>query len=261
MNIKCINSFYCVNNYVITVNFSLYLDYFTLKCYNCFASEFEEKGGDMLENREILSKNLKKFMSLYDKSRNQLCDDLNLKYSTVSDWINANTYPRIDNIELLANYFNIEKSDLIENKSPQKSVERMPSEWVRIPVLGEIAAGVPIDAIEIFDEGDWEEIPLEWLKNDDEFFALRIKGDSMMPHIHNKDVVIVKKQSCIEDGEIAVILVNGEEATTKKIKKNEKGVFLIPNNPAYTPKFYSNADIEELPITILGKVVELRRKF
>ncbi|HFI0394863.1 TPA: helix-turn-helix transcriptional regulator [Streptococcus suis] len=70
-----------------------------------------------LGNKEVMSKNLKFYMDKKGVDRNQLCADLDLKYMTVSDWINAKTYPRIDKIELLANYFGINKSDLIEEKS------------------------------------------------------------------------------------------------------------------------------------------------
>ena len=69
-----------------------------------------------LENKKIFSKNLKYYMDYYGKDRNKICDDLNIPYTTFTDWCNATTYPRIDKIELLANYFNIKKADLIENK-------------------------------------------------------------------------------------------------------------------------------------------------
>ena len=69
-----------------------------------------------LENKEVFSSNLKFYMNKFGINRNKLCDDLGFKYMTVSDWINAKTYPRIDKIEMLANYFNVNKSDLIEDK-------------------------------------------------------------------------------------------------------------------------------------------------
>ena len=83
----------------------------------------------------------------------------------------------------------------------------------------------------------------------------------MEPKISDGDVVIVRKQDDCENGEIAVVLVNGDEATVKRIKKGPEGLMLIPNNPAYEPMFYSNAEIESLPVSIIGKVVELRAKF
>lgn len=69
-----------------------------------------------LGNKEIFAKNLKYYMKYYNKDRNQICESLNIPYTTFTDWYNAVTYPRIDKIELLANYFNVQKSDLIENK-------------------------------------------------------------------------------------------------------------------------------------------------
>ncbi|HFI0792683.1 TPA: XRE family transcriptional regulator [Streptococcus suis] len=77
-----------------------------------------------LGNKEVVSNNLKYYMNKKGVDRNQLCSDLDLKYMTVSDWINAKTYPRIDKIESLANYFGINKSDLIEEKStiPSSSI-------------------------------------------------------------------------------------------------------------------------------------------
>ncbi|HFH9946357.1 TPA: XRE family transcriptional regulator [Streptococcus suis] len=77
-----------------------------------------------IENKDIFSKNLKYYMDKKGVDRNQLCSDLDLKYTTVRDWIKGITYPRIGKIELLANYFGINKSDLIEEKStiPSSSI-------------------------------------------------------------------------------------------------------------------------------------------
>ena len=129
---------------------------------------------------------------------------------------------------------------------------------VRIPVLGRVAAGIPIEAVT--DVEDWEEIPESMAKNG-EYFALRIQGDSMLPEIRQGDIVIVQKQPCVESGEIAIVLINGNDATCKKIQKQESGITLIGYNTAvYPPTFYTRKQIEDLPICILGKVVEVRRK-
>lgn len=133
-----------------------------------------------------------------------------------------------------------------------------PSKGVWIPVLGRIAAGVPLEAIE--DIIDTEEITQEMAASG-EHFGLLITGDSMAPRIQEKDVVIVRKQSDCEIGDVAVVMVNGHDATIKKIKKGPDGIMLIPLNPAYEPVFYSNEQIATLPVTIIGKVVELRGKF
>lgn len=129
----------------------------------------------------------------------------------------------------------------------------------RIPVLGRVVAGVPIHAVT--DISGFEEIP-EHMGRSGEFFALEIKGRSMEPTLHEGDVVIVRQQPEVENGEIAIVLINGDEATVKEVKESPEGITLIGHNVAiYTPHFYNRKEIESLPIQILGKVVELRRKF
>ena len=130
------------------------------------------------------------------------------------------------------------------------------SKW--IPVLGRVAAGVPIEAVE--DILDYEEISAQMAEAGD-YFALQIKGDSMEPRMKNGDVVIVRRQDDADSGDTAVVLINGDEATVKRIKKGPEGLMLIANNPAYEPMFYSAAEVVALPVVILGKVVELRGKF
>lgn len=128
----------------------------------------------------------------------------------------------------------------------------------KIPVLGKVIAGIPIDAVE--EILDYEEISEE-MSRQGEFFALQIKGDSMEPKFSEGDVVIVRKQEDVDNGDIAIVLVNGYEATVKKIKKFEGGINLIPTNSSYDVMTYTNEQIEKLPVQIVGKVVELRAKF
>ncbi len=127
-----------------------------------------------------------------------------------------------------------------------------------VPVLGTVRAGLPIEAVETII--DYEEISEDMAKQG-EFFALQIKGDSMEPRICEGDVVIVRKQSDVDSGDTAIVLVNGEEATIKKIQKFDGGINLVPGNPSYDVRTYTNEQIESLPVQILGKVVELRGKF
>ncbi len=129
---------------------------------------------------------------------------------------------------------------------------------VKIPVLGNVAAGIPIEAVENII--DYEEIPEEMAMTG-EFFALRIKGDSMEPKISDGDIVVVRKQDNVDSGNIAIVLVNGDDATCKKFVRHENGVSLVSSNPAYSPMFYTNDEIEKKPVRILGRVVELRAKF
>lgn len=127
----------------------------------------------------------------------------------------------------------------------------------RIPVLGEVAAGLPMMAEENI--VDYEEIDPAMAATG-ELFGLRIKGSSMEPRIKEGDVVIVRKQEDVDTGDTAVVLVNGDSATVKRIKKETNGITLVPNNTAFSPIYYSNDDIERLPVRIIGKVLELRGK-
>lgn len=207
-----------------------------------------------LGNKKIFSQNLQKYMIKYNIDRNEICKALDFKYSTFADWYNGKKYPRIDKIEKLASYFGILKSDLIEDKSDNLNVN---SKSIRIPVLGSIPAGIPMEMIE--DIVDWEDISEEMLKGGKQYFALKIKGDSMFPEYLNGDVIIVLKQNDCESGQDCVVAVNGDDATFKRVFKTDNGITLQPLNNSYMPMFYSNDDVLNKPVKILGVVKQIRR--
>lgn len=136
--------------------------------------------------------------------------------------------------------------------------EAKETKGIKIPVLGDVAAGIPIDAIE--DVIDWEEIPT-YMAASGTFFGLRIKGRSMMPAICDGDIVIVRQQQDAESGEIVIAKINGDTACCKKLIKNKGGIVLQSFNPEYEPLYFNKTDMEAIPVTIIGKVMELRRKF
>lgn len=149
-------------------------------------------------------------------------------------------------------------TDYLLGNSIIKEADQKVSRGVRIPVLGRVVAGIPIEAVE--EILDYEEITPE-LAATGEFFALKIRGHSMDPRMMEGDVVIVRRQDDVESGDVAIVLVNGNEATVKRVKKQEEGITLIATNTSvYEPHFYSNKEIAELPVRILGRVVELRGK-
>jgi lexA repressor len=162
-----------------------------------------------------------------------------------------------DKIEEIANALGVSPSyimgweDTTEEPAPKRK-------GVAIPVLGHVAAGIPIEMIE--DIIDTEEIPEDMAKHG-EFFALKIKGDSMTPSINNSDVVIVRQQEDAENGDIVIATVNGNDAVCKRLKKYSDGLSLISLNPAYEPLYFNTSEIQGTPVKIIGKVVELRRKF
>lgn len=162
-----------------------------------------------------------------------------------------------DKIALLAQVLKVSPLEIL-GISVDTDIITKASAGIKIPVLGRVVAGIPLEAIE--DIIDYEEIPKE-MAECGEYFALKIKGDSMEPKFSDGDVVIVRKQSDADTGDIAIVLVNGDEATIKKIKKQNDGISLIPSNPKYDIMFYTNSEIETKPVNIIGKVIELRAKF
>ena len=189
-------------------------------------------------------------------------EQYNIKFykSHLSQYVNGKSNPDNEKIFLLSKVFDVSEAWLLGYDVPRNKIEinEEENQGIKIPVLGTVPAGIPITAVE--DIIDYEEIPKSW-ENQWEFFGLKIKGDSMYPTLENGDVVIVKKQSTADNGDTVIVMVNGDDATCKRYERSDTGIMLIPNNNAYAPAFYTNEEIETLPLTIIGKVVELRRKF
>ena len=204
--------------------------------------------------QSIFSKNLKYYLKLRNKTQLDLAKAIGVSNTTINNYVKGYNTPRMDKIDKICTYLNIERSNLLEDNEKRN----IKPQGIKIPVLGTVAAGIPISAVE--DILDYEEIPQSW-QNQGEFFGLRIKGDSMKPDINNGDTVIVKQQSTANNGEVVIALVNGDDATCKKFEKLDNGIMLISNNSEYSPMYFSNEEVITKPVVIIGKVVELRRKF
>ena len=178
---------------------------------------------------------------------------LGIAIGSVTKW-KSGVIPRDTTLRKIADYFNVPVESLLSEQTVGKSNAK----GIRIPVLGNVAAGIPIEAIT--DIEDYEEITPE-LAASGEYVALRIHGGSMEPRMVDGDVVIVRIQDTAETGDIAVVMVDGSEATCKRVKLTPEGIMLIPLNPDYEPMFYTVEQCENLPVRIFGKVVELRAKF
>lgn len=176
--------------------------------------------------------------------------------SAVSMYERGKREPSFDTLTKFSEFFNVDMNTLMDTNDTSKTNPSSPVRAIKIPVLGTVVAGVPIEAVENII--GYEEITPAMAATGD-FFALKIKGQSMEPRICEGDLVVVRKQADIESGDTAIVLVNGNEATVKKVKKTKEGITLVANNIAvYTPHFYSNREIEELPVQVIGKVIELR---
>lgn len=185
-------------------------------------------------------------------TQRQVAAHIGINQNTYSYWETGRS--RVDTAALprLAALFGVSADYLLGNAG-----EETPK-GVKIPVLGRVAAGIPIEAVE--DILDYEEISPH-MAAQGEFFALQVKGRSMEPRMQEGNIIICKKQADAETGDVAVVLVNGDDATVKKIKKTSAGLYLLPTNPAFDPLFYTYDEVMDRPVTIIGKVVELRAKY
>ena len=180
----------------------------------------------------------------------------NIATGTIGMWETGKREPDSKTLIRIAEYFDVSVDYLLGN---EKRPARRPKTKKTIPVLGQIPAGIPIEAIE--DVLDYEDLSEQEAADDFEYFGLRIKGNSMYPEYQDGDTIIVRRQETADTGDDAVVMVNGNDATFKRIKRSEDGIILMPiNTTDFEPIFYSNAQIESLPIRVLGICVELRRK-
>lgn len=190
---------------------------------------------------------------LNNYSQQQLANILFVNQTAVSQWDRGITTPSPPTLLKLSELYGVSTDYLLGNDTPPQRSS------IKIPVLGSIPAGIPIEAIE--DIIDWEEIPTSMCSGGREYFALLVKGDSMWPDYLPGDVIIVSKTPICESGDVCVVYVNGFEATLKQVKLGEDGsLTTVPRNQNYNPRTYSPEEIQSLPVSIAGVVVELRRK-
>ena len=185
-------------------------------------------------------------------SRQQVADAIGKSLSAVTMWERGERKPSREALYLLAQLYGV-TVDVLMGGEQETQVGS-----VAIPILGEVAAGYPMFATENI--LGYEDIGAD-MATQGEYFALRIKGDSMLPRMRDGDIVIVRRQPSADDGQTVVVLVNGESATVKRLQVRPDGIMLIPSNPDFSPLFYSSKAVQSLPVTILGIVVELRAKY
>ena len=183
-----------------------------------------------------------------------LTTKLGISAGAIKGWKNGSS-PTGDTVMKFARYFNVSTDYLLKGTKTETNAEYR---GIKVPVLGSIPAGIPLEAIE--DIIDYEEIPPEWGRGGRSYFALKVSGDSMAPEYLNGDIVIFLAREDCESGDDCAVMINGEDATFKKVVKQLDGIVLQPINTSYVPKFYNNEDVKNLPIAVIGIAVESRRK-
>ncbi|MBQ6815556.1 MAG: helix-turn-helix domain-containing protein [Lachnospiraceae bacterium] len=204
-----------------------------------------------------LSENIRYLRTKKGLSQEFIAEKLGYKsFTTIQKWESGVSEPPVKKLKELSILLGADMDDM-NNIDLSKNIQKKEKASITIKVLGCVAAGIPIDAIE--DIIDTEEIS-EDMASTGEFFGLKIKGDSMEPRICDGDVVIVRQQNDADSGDIVIALVNGDDATCKRLTKYTGGIGLISLNSKYEPMMFSEEDIKDKPVKIIGKVVELRGK-
>lgn len=217
------------------------------------------------------SDRLKKAMTIRGMKQIDLSNKAHLDKSLISNYINGNYTAKQENIHAIALALNVDEGWLMgynttmDRKDDIETIHidnaryiKTATQMIKIPILGKIPAGVPIEAIQ--DISGYEEIPVSMLKNDSNYFALKVEGDSMFPDYQEGDVLIVKQQNDCNSGDDCIVMVDSNDATFKRVIKQSNSLILKPLNNTYEPYVFTEYDIMKQPVKILGIVIESRRR-
>lgn len=214
-----------------------------------------------MEEKIVLEKFAQRFSELIDEYNNipHLMALLGIKgKSTIYRYMKAEMTPKLTTVKAIAEIYNVNPVWLMGLDAPKKADKVRKNNSALVIIYGSIPAGIPMECIS--DIIDTEEIPIDMLKGGKEYFGLKVNGNSMFPKYLDGDILILQKVNDCENGQDCVVMVNGEDGTFKRVFKNKNGIVLQPLNPEYQPMTYTNEQIKQLPVRIIGKVVELRRK-
>ena len=200
---------------------------------------------------------IKELRKKYGYTLAKLSAKTHIATNTLNQYELGKREPSLDTLCTLADVLGVSVDYLIGNDKNNTNKNKA----IKIPVYGYIPAGIPTEMIDESYIEDFEEINEDMLRGGNEYFGLKVKGDSMSPEFRNGDTLIMKKQDDCDNGEFCAVSINHTECTFKKVIKKENGITLQPLNPSFEPLFFSTREIEELPITILGVVKEVRRSY
>ncbi len=228
-------------------------------------------------SRDTFANRLKKGLEYNNMKPVELANRTGINKSLISNYLSGAFKAKQDKVSMIAetlgvsegwlmgydvsmdrNWLEDENSDVSEINIDNARYIETTIKTIKIPVLGKVPAGVPIEAIE--DIIGYEEIPASMVKNGDNYFALKIDGDSMYPDYKTGDIIVIRQQNDCNSGDDCVVMVNGDDATFKRVIKQEKGIILKPLNNNYEPYLFDANDIQDKPVRIIGVAVEVRRK-
>lgn len=221
---------------------------------------------------DTFTNRLKYAMSLKNVKQVDLSNKTGIDKSLISNYLSGNYKAKQENLYKIAKALDVNESWLMGYdvsmerewiKEPEHIDDNINyiesiTKTIKIPILGRVPAGIPIEAIE--EILGYEDISYDLVKNGERYFALKIDGDSMYPEYKTNDIIIVKQQADCISGQDCVVLVNGYDATFKRVIKEIDGIKLKPLNNDYETKKYSNDEIINKPVVIVGRAIEVRRK-
>lgn len=227
----------------------------------------------MLE--DTFANRLKKALDYNNMKPIDLARKTNINKSSISSYLSGVCKAKQDKLDIIARALDVSEAWLMgydvdmdrewfEEKEPSEiSIDNAryietTSKIIKIPVLGKVPAGIPIEAVQ--DILGYEEIPASMLKSGNNYFALKIDGDSMYPDYKTGDTIIIKQQNDCNSGDDCVVMVNGDDATFKRVIKQEKSIILKPLNNNYEPYYFDEYEILTKPVKIIGIAIEVRRK-
>lgn len=227
----------------------------------------------MLE--DTFANRLKKALDYNNMKPIDLARKTNINKSLISSYLSGICKAKQDKLDLIARTLGVSEAWLMgydvdmdrewfEDKEPSElSIDNAryienTIKTVKIPLLGKVPAGIPIEAIE--EILGYEELPASMIKNGENYFALKIDGDSMYPDYKTGDIIIIRQQNDCNSGDDCVIMVNGDDATFKRVIKQENSIILKPLNNDYEPYYFNEYEILTKPVKILGIAIEVRRK-
>lgn len=195
-------------------------------------------------------------------TQGELSKATGLTQSAIAMYETGKREPKIEVMELLADYFNVDMNYITgkTDKTTMLSASAIDAiDVIRIPMLGRVVAGDPQEAIQEAEEFLY--IPAMGNKRSEDYFALRVNGESMEPNLLDGDIAIVHIQPDIDSGQIAVVLIDNQDSTVKRVFKSQDGITLVADNPAvFSPRFFTNDDCLTMPVRILGRVISIQRE-
>ena len=208
-------------------------------------------------------------------SKRKVERDAGLGVGTIAKWKKIN--PNNQNLQKVADVLGVSVAYLIGESDFRSEQDALIAKWndqmsadlpddvrkieagIRIPVLGDVPCGIPTEAIEYLDAEDWEEIS-ERMSRQGKFYALKVKGNSMSPRIQKGDILIIQFDRQPESGDVVIAKVDSENACCKRLIIHDDGIVLQSFNPCYDPIYYNSTQIKDIPVQIVGVVVEVRAK-